>query len=252
MKKGILFAIPLLISSCMFLNSCDADGRYELRTVDHHDLLENDIAGWYKAGDKIEVHLAFRSGPKVSCLIDGMEYEADTFADGEESFVYTMPSKDVTLYTMLNGHTGLEKTMDLSVSYDYGLHVPNVATKLFGYSLMSFEEPEIARRAIAGDVLRLFYLGEIKILETYPSQVVYSDDFRFVSLTFVKKAELVEIDPKGVVIDPEKEEYVLLDSEGNFESLGDYLQKGKKLYASKDSETGEIHAYYGYEVRKCG
>ncbi len=249
MKKGVFVAIPLLLSSSLFYASCTNEEKYELHTIDQNDLLVKDVAGSYRPGTSIEVILAFRSGPKVSCLIDGVEYEGRLNADGEESFVYTMPAKDVTLYTMLNGFTGLEETMDLPVSYDYGQYLPNVATKLLGLSLMNPDE-KIVDKAIAGDVLRLYYRGELLIQETYPGQAVYGEDFSFVSLTFLKKAEFVELSLKDIVVDPQKPAYVLLDAEGHFESLEDYLSTGERIYAAKDPSTGEIFAYYGYQARE--
>lgn len=56
-------------------------------------------------------------------------------------------------------------------NYDYGLHIENKATLLFGYGYLNFDYRKYIgdETIIAGDVLEVSYTGEIMIEESYPS-----------------------------------------------------------------------------------
>lgn len=245
----ILFSL-FLLPSLLVPNACSSKVEYRFDVVDSQNLLLNDVEGRYREGEKIEIRLAFRSGPRVGVLIDGESYYGEATCQDDfwyESFVYTMPARDVTLYTTLDGRTGLEKTMDFTVSYDYGQYVQGKATKLLNLALLGLDS-KIVTDSIAGDVLRMFYDGEIQFQETHPSKAVFGDDFRLVSMTYAEKATFCQVDLDSISSE-EDSSYVLLDAEGNYLTLDEYKADHSVLYASVDSKTGKVYAYYGYEAR---
>lgn len=249
-KIRFLFSLTLL-PSLLVPGACSLETEYRLDVVDLNELLLNDVEGTYPAGERIEIRLTFRSGPRVGALIEGEFYYPEMGCPedfGCQSFVYTMPARDVTLYTTIDGYTGLESTMDFSVTYDYGQYVRGKATKLLNLGLLGLDS-EIVTKAIAGDVLRMTYVGEVEFRETYPSQAVYGEDFRLVGMTYAKKASFCRIDPDSI---PSSEAlpYVLLDSEGHFQTREEYLTDHSVLYASVDPESKKAYAYYGYKARE--
>ena len=107
--KKILVSICLLVFG-LCLVGCEStlrgEGEYKLTVIDDFGYLVAPLDDYYKAGEEIEVHLAFLSGPRVGINING-EYigeNAETkHVDGHPVITFIMPDKDSILYTTMNG-----------------------------------------------------------------------------------------------------------------------------------------------------
>ena len=90
-----------------------ADTKYKLTVIDYWGYLIKPLDKYYKAGEEVEVTLAFLSGPSVGIELNG-EYigeNADTIHDGVYPIItFTMPAKDSVLYTTQNGNIGFKST----------------------------------------------------------------------------------------------------------------------------------------------
>ena len=90
-----------------------ADTKYKLTVIDYWGYLVKPLNEYYKAGEEVEVTLAFLSGPSVGIELNG-EYigeSADTKYDGVYPIItFTMPAKDSVLYTTQNGDIGFKPT----------------------------------------------------------------------------------------------------------------------------------------------
>lgn len=90
-----------------------ADTKYKLTIIDYWGYLVKPLDEYYKAGEEVEVTLAFLSGPSVGIELNG-EYigqNADTKYDGVYPIItFTMPAKDSVLYTTQNGNIGFLST----------------------------------------------------------------------------------------------------------------------------------------------
>lgn len=108
--KKILVSIFLLVFG-LCLVGCEStlrgEGEYKLTVIDDFGYLVKPLDKYYKAGEEVEVHLAFLSGPSVGINING-EYigeSADTkHVDGYPVITFIMPDKDSILYTTCNGY----------------------------------------------------------------------------------------------------------------------------------------------------
>lgn len=80
---------------------------HKLTVIDDFGYLVKPLDKYYKAGEEVEVHLAFLSGPSVGINING-EYigeNAETkHVDGHPVITFIMPDKDSILYTTMNGY----------------------------------------------------------------------------------------------------------------------------------------------------
>ena len=87
------------------------DAMYKLTVVDHWGYLIKPLDEYYKAGEEVEVTLAFLSGPSVGIELNG-EYIGETIGEprydegGYPVITFIMPAKDSILYTTQNGHIG--------------------------------------------------------------------------------------------------------------------------------------------------
>ena len=90
-----------------------ADTKYKLTVIDYWGYLVKPLDEYCKAGEEVEVTLAFLSGPSVGIELNG-EYigeNADTKYDGVYPIItFTMPTKDSVLYTTQNGNIGFKST----------------------------------------------------------------------------------------------------------------------------------------------
>ena len=108
--KKILVCMFLLVL-CLCLVGCETtlrgNGEYKLTVIDDFGYLVKPLDQYYKAGEEVEVHLAFLSGPSVGINING-EYigeNAETkHVDGHPINTFIMPDKDSILYTTCNGY----------------------------------------------------------------------------------------------------------------------------------------------------
>ncbi|MBR3879645.1 MAG: hypothetical protein IKJ24_05960 [Clostridia bacterium] len=107
-----------------------ADTKYKLTVIDYWGYLIKSLDEYYKAGEEVEVTLAFLSGPSVGIELNG-EYigeNADTKHDGVYPIItFTMPAKDSVLYTTQNGNIGFKSTFSragygISNIYDNALN----------------------------------------------------------------------------------------------------------------------------------
>lgn len=87
------------------------DAMYKLTVVDHWGYLIKPLDEYYKAGEEVEVTLAFLSGPSVGIELNG-EYIGETIGEprydegGYPVITFIMPARDSILYTTQNGHIG--------------------------------------------------------------------------------------------------------------------------------------------------
>ena len=120
MKKLVAFILVLILifSMCACNNTHlpdddPTDAKYKLTVIDYWGYLVKPLDEYYKAGEKVEVTLAFLSGPSVGIELNG-EYigeNADTKYDGACPIItFTMPAKDSVLYTTQNGNIGFLST----------------------------------------------------------------------------------------------------------------------------------------------
>ena len=90
-----------------------ADTEYKLTVIDYWGYLIEPLDEYYKAGEEVEVKLAFLSGPEVGIELNG-EYiraQSATKHDGIYPIItFTMPARDSVLYTTMNGNVGFKST----------------------------------------------------------------------------------------------------------------------------------------------
>ena len=92
-------------------NDNPVDAEYKLTVVDYWGYLIKPLDEYYKAGEEVEVTLAFLSGPSVGIELNG-EYIGETIGEpryderGYPVITFVMPARDSILYTTQNGHIG--------------------------------------------------------------------------------------------------------------------------------------------------
>ena len=115
--KKILVSILLFVFGVCLVGCVDTpngpgsedpylNGKYKLTVIDDFGYLVEPIDNYYKAGEEVEVHLAFLSGPSVGININGVYIGEDAetkHVDGHPVISFIMPNKDSTLYTTMNG-----------------------------------------------------------------------------------------------------------------------------------------------------
>ena len=90
-----------------------ADTKYKLTVIDYWGYLVKPLNEYYKAGEEVEVTLAFLSGPSVGIELNGEYIGGNTATkhDGVYPIItFTMPAKDSVLYTTQNGNIGFLST----------------------------------------------------------------------------------------------------------------------------------------------
>ena len=115
------------------------DTKYKLTVIDYWGYLVKPLDEYYKAGEEVEVTLAFLSGPSVGIELNG-EYigeNADTKYDGVYPIIaFTMPAKDSVLYTTQNGNIGF-----LSKFSRAGYGIPNIYENALNASKLGESNP---------------------------------------------------------------------------------------------------------------
>ena len=94
-------------------NDNPVDAEYKLTVVDYWGYLIKPLDEYYKAGEEVEVTLAFLSGPSVGIELNGkyIGENADTRYDGAYPVItFIMPARDSILYTTQNGYIGFKST----------------------------------------------------------------------------------------------------------------------------------------------
>lgn len=154
------------------------------------------------------------------------------------------------------------------ITPDYGLHVQDHVTLLFGTALIPFKLSDFGiNNIVAGDQLEINYTGDYLEYETYPSSI----DTSKMSVISMKlyEARIVEYDVLVVPGDPEKKDLVptkgyyssamvsaeyVINEDGTFVSLESFMKTAKadtKLYGSNPASFNSLNvtALYSYNPR---
>ena len=140
---------------------------------------------------------------------------------------------------------GTTKQAEFHTYYDYGFSQPGKATLLMDGSTVFVDE-----KLIAGDVVTVYYTGEMYVQESYPGTVVFSGGE--VKRVEVQKAKLCILTVTQNAQSGEKQlvnqldqpltsapDYALTDWDGSF-VVWKELEVGTVLYGSFLDTTGEI------------
>ena len=140
---------------------------------------------------------------------------------------------------------GTTKQAEFHTYYDYGFSQPGKATLLMDGSTVFVDE-----KLIAGDVVTVYYTGEMYVQESYPGTVVFSDGE--VKRVEVQKAKLCILTVTQNAQTGEKQlvnqldqpltsapDYALTDWDGSFVAWKE-LEVGTVLYGSFLDTTGEL------------
>lgn len=115
------------------------DTKYKLTVIDYWGYLVNPLEEYYKAGEEVEVILAFLSGPSVGIELNGEYFgeNTDTKYDGIYPIItFTMPAKDSVLYTTQNGYIGFLSTVSPA-----GYGIPNIYDNALNASKLNDSNP---------------------------------------------------------------------------------------------------------------
>ena len=160
------------------------------------------------------------------------------------------------------------KTISRMITPDYGLHVQEHVTLLFGTAFIPFKLSDFGiNNIVAGDQLEINYTGDYLEYETYPSRI----DTSMMQATSMKlyEARIAEYDVLVVPGDAEKKELVptedfkgyrmvsaeyVINEDGTFVSLESFLKTaevGTKLYGSNPASFNSFNvtALYSYNPR---
>ena len=140
---------------------------------------------------------------------------------------------------------GTTKQAEFHTYYDYGFSQPGKATLLMDGSTVFVDE-----KLIAGDVVTVYYTGEMYVQESYPSTVVFSggevkrvevQKAKLCILTVTQNAQTGEKQLVNQLDQPltSAPDYALTDWDGSFVAWTE-LEVGTVLYGSFLDTTGEI------------
>ena len=140
---------------------------------------------------------------------------------------------------------GTTKQAEFHTYYDYGFSQPGKATLLMDGSTVFVDE-----KLIAGDVVTVYYTGEMYVQESYPSTVVFSggevkrvevQKAKLCILTVTQNAQTGEKQLVNQLDQPltSAPDYALTDWDGSFVAWKE-LEVGTVLYGSFLDTTGEI------------
>ncbi len=161
-----------------------------------------------------------------------------------------------------------KKVTSRMITPDYGLHVPEHVTLLFGSSVVPFKLSDFGiNNIVAGDQLEIYYTGDYLELLTYPSRI----DTSMMQVTSMKlyEARIVEYLVKNVPGDPENKDLVpteefnsytmvsaeyVINEDGTFASLESFMKTAEvdtKLYGSNPASFNSLNvtALYSYNPR---
>ncbi len=111
--SGVFVELPPRDSQQVPSNENPDKSEYKLTVFDYWGYLVQPLYEYYKAGEKVEVHLAFLSGPSVGIDLNGEyigEMPGTKHVDGHPVITFIMPDKDSVLYTTQNGNIGFKST----------------------------------------------------------------------------------------------------------------------------------------------
>jgi hypothetical protein len=154
------------------------------------------------------------------------------------------------------------------ITPDYGLHVQNHVSLLFGTALITFKLSDFGiDKIVAGDQLEINYTGDYLEYETYPSSIDTSN-MSVISMKLYE-ARIVEYlvlpvpgdaEKKDLVPTEEFKEYRMISAEyvinedGTFVSLESFMKTAEadtKLYGSNPASFNSFNvtALYSYNPR---
>lgn len=120
--KNILLSFVVLFATMFTLSSCFED-KYNVFVEDYFNLLIEPLENEYKAGEKVEIKLGFRSGPSVGVVVDDKALSREKIGTDEngyyELFSFVMPKKDVTIRTMQDGYFNETECFSKIISFKY-------------------------------------------------------------------------------------------------------------------------------------
>lgn len=140
---------------------------------------------------------------------------------------------------------GATKQAEFHTYYDYGFSQPGKATLLMDGSTVFVDE-----KLIAGDVVTVYYTGEMYVQESYPGTVVFSggevkrvevQKAKLCILTVTQNAQTGEKQLVNQLDQPltSAPDYALIDWDGSFVAWKE-LEIGTVLYGSFLDTTGEL------------
>ena len=140
---------------------------------------------------------------------------------------------------------GATKQAEFHTYYDYGFSQPGKATLLMDGSTVFVDE-----KLIAGDVVTVYYTGEMYVQESYPGTVVFSggevkrvevQKAKLCILTVTQNAQTGENQLVNQLDQPltSAPDYALTDWDGSFVAWKE-LEVGTVLYGSFLDTTGEL------------
>lgn len=160
-----------------------------------------------------------------------------------------------------------EQTIGKSITVDFGTHIKDRATLLFGTALIPFKVSDYGiSELVAGDYLEVSFTGEYMEYLTYPSQI----DMRTITVTGMKLYEarlteyvLTPVPGSGdldLVPTEEYKYYTMITAEyvikedGSFVSKDEYLktaEPGSKLYGSNPAivDSLNVNVLYTFNPR---
>ena len=88
------------------------------------------------------------------------------------------------------GSHGILNAVQVTATYDYGLHREGKAVMLYGHCNLFFQIPDEIDRVVAGDVFDIEHTGDSRVAESYPGQMFISGKIKSVK---VHKANIVRL-----------------------------------------------------------
>ena len=254
MKTIKILFLTLLTAFLICLGAaCEShSNRYKLTVNDPYGYLLSelsDLAEEYEAGEEVSVKVAGLSGVSLYVYVNDREItDRETVnTDGwfYETYMFVMPARDSVL--TIDVHTIIPPIIEeaeFTVNYDYGQHIQTsdgqgLATILLNGCSLFFDpyDYDIEMPLLAGDVLTVYYTGEMLIQETYPATVVIQNG----SIEHVeksKKATLVSLETRngelytqdGVVV-ADMPKYAL-NADRTYLSVEEAIESGKAVHGS--------------------
>ena len=213
MKTIKILFLTLLTAFLICLGAaCEShSNRYKLTVNDPNGYLLSelsDLAEEYEAGEEVSVKVAGLSGASIYVYLNDREItDRETVnTDGwfYETYTFVMPARDSVL--TIDVHTIIPPIIEeaeFTVNYDYGQHIQTsdgqgLATILLNGCSLFFDpyDYDIEMPLLAGDVLTVYYTGEMLIQETYPATVVIQNG-SIENVEKSKKATLVSLETRN-------------------------------------------------------
>lgn len=193
--RKLLVSVFLLVV-VLFIVGCEStsrgEGEYKLTVIDDFGYLTKPLDSYYKAGEDVEVHLVFLSGPSAGIKING-EYIDERSAikyDGANPIVsFIMPAQDSVLYTTMNGYI-LKDCGNKKHTWGNEVHTISQTNESYYQCTSCGKKKEIENPDIAKIILEYEQEEKEKIkglLKTKPEYIYYFNPVGQVSYTYAFK-----------------------------------------------------------------